>query len=454
MSCEAGKSLKNEYRIQQEMPTGRNLNPNDISIPPGYQIDVYAQDLDTPFSMAFDDNGDLLIADSGVATGNAKVIRLREGRFEILAENFNPPMTGINFHSGNIYVSHKGVISVISSNGDRQDIITGLPSFGDYSNNRVAFGPDNKMYFGQGTATNSGIVGLDNVWITEYPYFHDYPGSYIMLNGINYQTGNIFIPAEEFAYTGAFSPFGVPNHQRFEVIRGRVKASGSIMRCNPDGSDLELAAWGLRNPVQVNFDQNGRMFISNQGYDNRGSRPITNAPDELYVFEPDAWYGWPDYAQGEPITESRFLPEGGPRPELLLAQLPSIPPKPVAVFPPNSNVMGFDINYNERFGPVGDLYIAKFGIIDYPASREFLRSGAGHRVSKVNMITGQIETFAINKTGFAASSPYEGGFGRPTDVVFGPDGAMYISDMTATSGMNPNQILPNTGVIWRVTRTE
>lgn len=46
--------------------------------------------------------------------------------------------------------------------GTKEDIISGLPSQGDHHNIQVIFGRDGKMYFGQGTATNSGVVGLDN----------------------------------------------------------------------------------------------------------------------------------------------------------------------------------------------------------------------------------------------------------------------------------------------------
>jgi hypothetical protein len=51
------------------------------------------------------------------------------------------------------------------------------------------------MYFGQGTATNSGIVGEDNRWIKNYPFFHDYPGSFIPLVGQNFRTKNLLVGA-------------------------------------------------------------------------------------------------------------------------------------------------------------------------------------------------------------------------------------------------------------------
>ncbi|MGZ4162323.1 MAG: hypothetical protein ACXVNF_16225 [Neobacillus sp.] len=67
-------------------------------------------------------------------------------------------MTGITFYKGNIYVAHRGSITMVKPDVSKQDVLTGLPSFGDHHNNRVIFGPDGKMYFGQGTVMNSGVV--------------------------------------------------------------------------------------------------------------------------------------------------------------------------------------------------------------------------------------------------------------------------------------------------------
>lgn len=442
-----GRNIK--VYAQQTTNTERNLNPNVISVPQGYQIEVFATGLDTPIGIAFMGNGDMLIADAGVATGNPKVLRLVNGQFQIIADGFNVPITGINVWRDAIYVSHRGVITVINPDGSRRDIISGLPSYGDHSNNRVEFGQDGKMYFGQGTATNSGVVGLDNEWIFEHPYFHDSPGSYITVIGTNFATSNVLIPAANMAYTGAFSPFGVPNIQEVELLRGNFKASGSILRANPDGSDLELVAWGFRNPFQMLFDQFNRLIIANQGFDNRGSRPIANAPDELHVLSPGAWYGWPDYAAGEAITLPRFTDEGRRPNEMIFSNIPSTPPRPIAAFPSGSTIMGFDFNLDARYGTVGDVFIAMFGEIRYESTGEIVYSGVGHRVSRVNMITGGLSTFAINRSGF----PQADGLSRPTDVKFGPDGVMYITDFSSIDFLVPNIYIPSTGVIWRIIRT-
>lgn len=348
------------------------------------------------------------------------------------------------------------MITVLREDGTVSNIITGLPSCGDYSNSRVAFGPDDKMYFGQGTATNSGVVGTDNLWVPNSPCFYDKPGSYLLLNGQNFETDNMLVEADsETVLTGAFSSYGEPNSPH-EIRKGIIKASGSILRANPDGTELELVSWGLRSPSYMKFDEEGRLFVSNNGYDVRGSRPIANAPDEFHLITPGLWYGWPDYAGGEPVTSERFTPEGGNSLEFLLMNHPNIPPRPFAIFPPESTIIGFDFNYNPDFGPRGDAYIAEFGSAlpsTYAnATRQF--AGTGHRISRIDMFSGGVTTFAINKSGFSATLTKEGGFGRPADVAFGPDGAMYIVDMGLNYPEDTDLFIPNTGVIWRVYRTE
>lgn len=429
----------------------RYLNPNDITIERGYQIEVFAEGLDIPTSMLFTKDGNLLVANSGYTSGIADISILRNGRFELFADGFNAPLIGLNERNGDIYVSHKATVTVIRDNGSREDILIGLPSYGDYNNSRVDFDSDNKMYFGIGSATNSGVVGNDNLWVVNYPQFHDFPGSYIILNGQNFPTPNVLSAAHETIYTGAFNMYGEAN-QAFEFRKGTNRATGSILRSNIDGSDLELVAWGLRSVSYIKF-YNNRLFASNNGFDIRGSRPIANAPDELYIINEGAWYGFPDFSAGEPVTNPRFKPDGGTQPEFLLYSHPSIPPKPYAIFPPDSTIIGFDINQNRSFSTIGDIFIAEFGSVQLKNIGGFERQypSAGYRVSKVNN-NGTISTFAINKSGFPAYITNEGGFGRPSDIYFGPDDAMYILDAGTSTREDPCCILPNTGVIWRVTR--
>lgn len=444
------------YSCNQNEPIGeRYINPSDIYIINGYRIEMFLRDLDAPIGMIFDEDGNILIADSGLATGNPRVLKLIDNHFETVAENFVVPISGINYLNGVIYVSHRGFITRIFRDGTRQNIIMGLPSNGDHYNSPVTFSHDNKLYFGQGTVTNSGVVGNDNGWVTVSPLLCDYSGDYVMIHGQNFETDNILTEAvtDDLALTGAFSPYGIPNTQ-YEIRKGYIKASGSILRSNLDGSELEQVAWGFRNPAYLKFDNSGQLYAVNNGYNSVGSRPIENATDEFYYISPDLWYGWPDYSGGEAVNSSRYTPVGGVQPTLILKNQPNIPPRPFVTFPPNSTIRGFEFNYESGFGPYGDVYIAEYGSTVHTMAGDVVSyTNAGHRISKIDMKSRTISTFAINKSGFPASLSREGGFERPSHLVFGPDGAMYIVDVGLNIWDDPDSFIPNTGVIWRVSRS-
>jgi glucose/arabinose dehydrogenase len=432
----------------------RITKPEDISVPPGYKIEVFAEGLPTPINLTFTDRWEMLIADAGISTGNGRVLMLTPTGTKVIAVGFKPPLTGITYHSDNIYVAHRGFITIVKRDGSKKDIISGLPSFGDHHYNRVIFDPDGKMYFGQGTATNSGVVGEDNSrWVKQYPFFHDYPGSFIQLVGQNFKTKNFLSEfSSEQAWTGAFSPFGVPSYHG-EYKRGIIKTSGSILRANPDGSRIELVAWGLRNPFRLMFDRDNRLFCGNHGIDVRGSRPVDNSPDEFQWIRQGAWYGWPDYTGGIPVTNPLFKPDGKPQPAFLLAQHPMQPPKPVATFAPHSAIMGFDFNYDPSFGPVGEAFIAAFGSEAPETTGGKPAPRVGHRISRINLETGKVTTFAINKTGLAAFATGGGGLERPIDVTFGKENEMYITDFGIYKPPGSTErVIPNTGVIWKVTK--
>ena len=51
-------------------------------------------------------------------------------------------------------------------------------------------------------------------------------------------------------------------------------------------------------------------------------RVPADAPDCLWVVKKDAWYGFPDYAAGVPVTEAQFRPENGPAQSVDVERVP------------------------------------------------------------------------------------------------------------------------------------
>jgi hypothetical protein len=136
----------------------RKLDVNDVQIPPGFHVEIFAQGLNSPVDVLFSEDHELYLADAGVVDGNGKVLRKTTIGFEVVADGFHAPLTGIAEFQGQLYVSHRGKITRVDKAGKKHDVLSGLPSQGDHTNHQVVFGPDGKMYFGQGTATNSGVA--------------------------------------------------------------------------------------------------------------------------------------------------------------------------------------------------------------------------------------------------------------------------------------------------------
>src|SRR5579859_4880119 len=161
----------------------------------GFRLERLLGGLTFPTSVAFDDAGRVYVVDGGFAYGPtftpARILRLpaewqpgtdgadaAEVAEVVGGEGLVGPVTGIAFHDGQLYVAHRERVSIVEEGGTLRDVLVGLPSLGDYQNNKLAFGPDGKLYFGQGTATNSGVVGLDNHrygWLRRNPAFCDIP---------------------------------------------------------------------------------------------------------------------------------------------------------------------------------------------------------------------------------------------------------------------------------------
>lgn len=424
-------------------------NDRNVNVQNGYLIERVRTGLNTPVHLQMID-GSFYYGDSGLTDGNGKLIQMTESGERVIADGFQPPLTGITYHDNHFYVSHKGSVTKVTREGEKTDILVGLPSFGDYSNNRVTFGPDGKFYFGQGTATNSGVVGMDNGWRLTHPYFCDYPARDLVLTGENFESESILPLKEEPIVTGAFSPYGKKS-TRGEVIRHILAGAGSILRADPDGSNLELVAWGLRNPYAICFDRSNQLYVTNQGMENRGSRPIKGAPDEFIQVHRGHWYGWPDYSGGYPVTMPFFKPEGKAQPEFLLLDHPMIPPHPMINFIPRSAISGFQFNQDPSFGFVGDAFIAEFGPVKRMGEEDATQPNTGHRITKVDMRTGALSVFVQNQGGLPASKSNTQGLERPIDIQFGEDHAMYILDY-GIYDENINRPVPRTGTLWRVRR--
>lgn len=446
-------------------PEQRQIDPDDVLLPEGYDIKVVVDGLTFPTAAVEDDEGRLYVIESGYAYGEVflppKLLRVREdGSTTLIVEGEqNGPWTGITYHNQHFYIAEGGELKGgkilrVDMNGNMESLVENLPSLGDHHTNGPVI-KDGYIYFGQGTATNSAVVGPDNAasgWLHRNPDFHDIPCKDIVLKGINYTSKNpLTEDPNDKVTTGPYMPFG-ESVTEGQIIEGKVPCTGAIMRIPLEGGAPELVSWGLRNPYGLSLSPSNELFVSENSYDVRGNRPVWGTGDVLWKIEEDTWYGWPDHNAGNKISYLKVPGEDAPK--LVLAEYPQEPPQPVANLGVHSSSNGLDFSENPDFGFQGQVFIAQFG--DMAPNVGKVWKPVGYKIVRVDVETGLVEDFALNKgkNNGPATWLKSGGLERPVSVNFSEDGqVLYIVDFgILTIERDGAKARERTGVIWKITK--
>jgi glucose/arabinose dehydrogenase len=464
--------------------SGPEPTTDKLNLTQGYSIEAVAWNLTLPTSVTFDGNGSIYIAESGYIYGELKpqprILKVdQNGNVSVFVDRLlSEPVNDIKFNQNNglLYVSHRGMISTVDAGGLVNNIIIGLPSMGDHHNNEIAFGPDGRLYVTIGVLTNSGVVGQDNIlhgWGPLLTKLHDIPGQDITLTGQNFESGNPLTPADpnDNATTGAFVPFGNTTQQG-QVVRGNPLCNGCVISANLDGSDIQLEAWGLRNPFGLAFNQEGRLFASDNGADERGIRPIMDDDDKFQEIRLNAtdgppFYGWPDFfGSAEPVTDPKFQSPraNGTQLQFLMQNHPEVV-KPLALIDHAAAATGLEF-LGQEFGLEGKALVGEFGTIA-PAThsphgeiQEALEGRAiiGQKVIALDLNTG-------NYTDFISLNAPDLSF-RPVGLTYNEDenafylvtiGKAEVKTQLPSGEPLPYPIpwaYPFTGIVWKITMTE
>lgn len=384
--------------------------------------------LNFPTSVAFAPDGRIYVAESGLGFGDAapggKVWRVDGGARTLVAGELAGPITGLCWFEEHLYVSEGGAgrITAIAPDGTRTPVVKDMPGPGNYHTNMAVVGADRKLYFSQGAMTNLGVMGLDAYelgWLRMLPHQHDIPGYDVVLAGTDVTTRDpLSAESDAKATTGGFMPFGTATAAG-QRVSAALPCSAAVLRCDLDGSNLELVAWGLRNAFGLGFLPDGRLLGVDQGADDRGSRPIGNAPDLLLEVREGAWYGWPDYIGDRPVTDPAYVPTRGPAPTFLLANHDELPPPEPALvaFEPHVSATKFAVVPGEADRFPGHLVVALFGD-EAPMCLPSGGPALGRYLVRVDPSDWSVHRLGVDLA-----------LHRPIDVGFGPSGTdLYVLD--------------------------
>lgn len=182
----------------------------------------------------------------------------------------------------------------------------------------------------------------------------------------------------------------------------------AIVRYNLDGSGEEVFASGLRNAVGIIFrPSTDHLWGTVNGRDNlHDDLP----PEEVLSLQQDGFYGWP-YAYGQKVTDLAH--------DNYQAAASSNPP---------------DIELQAHVAPLGlDFYTGNQFPPDYQGDLFVALHGSWNRSVPVGA---KIVRLKVDATGQAAVQDFITGWqdengnrwGRPADVITGPNGELFISD--------------------------
>ncbi len=357
-------------------------NGEDIVLPSGFKVSVFAKGLNSPTGIAFLGNAQsfqVFVLESGhglpsvcnnqsaFGTGDfdptnpftPDILVFDQAGHQIAGPLAKPTATGglqpegpaidIAFEHGleggrffatdsnQATHAHNGqnnssrIVIVNPSTGAVTPFITGLPT-GDHPSEQLAF-KDEFIFWSQGSTTNSGVVGLDNGGGQNQ---QDIPCQDIVLSDNVFDSGG-------GKMTSGYSPFGTQRPgatvHAFESALHPGVCDGAILRAqlhvaHPEDT-IQPFSWGYRNGYAIRFAPDdhalkGGLLVGEDGADERGARPSNNAPDSLQLAQmnPDGtpdYHGWPDRYGFLPTNLAVFNPVGGPGDDLCVPD-PSNPP--------------------------------------------------------------------------------------------------------------------------------
>ena len=325
-----------------------------FSVPKGFRLRVFASDLTNPRVIKRLQSGDFVLSQPY----KGEVILLQgdndgdgqsDGR-RVLLTNLDRPH-GLAFYQDWLYVAESGAVGRVlfdqdtgKVTGEYETIITDLPSGGNHWSRTIRFGPDGLLYLSIGSSCN--------VCVEENPL------------------------------------------------------RSTMTRYQPDGSQREILATGLRNSVDFDWNSSGELYATENGRDLLGDN---FPPDELNKIVSGGFYGWP-FASGDNILD----PDYGSGHEVDIAK---------AIIPAH--------NFRAHNAPLGMMFYQGDGIPSLKGAAVVALHGSwnrsvkdGYKVVSLHWQNGVIKEKEL-VTGFEKDGDV---IGRPAFVEQGDEGDIFITD--------------------------
>ncbi|MEW6155983.1 MAG: PVC-type heme-binding CxxCH protein [Verrucomicrobiota bacterium] len=185
--------------------------------------------------------------------------------------------------------------------------------------------------------------------------------------------------------------------------------TGAVFRCNPDGSELEVFAFGLRNPQELAFDQYGNLFTGDNNSDG-GDRArwvhLVEGGDSgwrigfQFIESPNSRGPW--------NAEKMWHPQNPEQPAFLVPPLLNMTDGPSG------------LAFNPGTG-LPERYKDHFFLVDFHGSRSSGIHSFALKPKGASFEVDDLQRFLWNAL--------------PTDVDFGVDGGIYFCDWVQGWGM-------------------
>ena len=345
--------------LTQEEGGGPQLDR--LTLPPGFSIEVYAPDVPNARQMALSPNGTLFV--STRRAGNVYAVLDDDGdqsadRVLTLDSGLNMP-NGVAFRDGALYVAevnrvwrYDDIEANLESPPEPVVVNDSFPSDRAHGWKFIAFGPDDRLYVPVG------------------------------------------------------APCNVCDHEAETPIYS------TITSMNPDGSDLQIFAHGIRNSVGFSWHpETGELWFTNNGRDRLGD---TQPADTLHhAPEPGLHFGFPFCHQGD-------------------IQDPEFNTRPCSEFRPPARKLGPHVAaLGMRFytgGMFPSAYRNQIFIAEHGSWNRSAEAGhIGYRITVATLDGDRVTDYSIFAEGWLDTAANES-WGRPVDVQVMPDGALLVTD--------------------------